>query len=226
MQSTTLPPLLTAFELADLYAAIYPNSREPNEVLELVGLSEKRDERTARLSGGQRQRLAMALAVIGRPEVLFLDEPTSELDPQGRHVIWDLIKDSKTREDRTVLITTHQMAEAQTLCDRVAVTDHGTVIALGSPDALIDQYCPGQEIEFEARPGSDLALLQPLAKIVSLEEDQGKIRVSLWSDEIENALEGVLELRRSGVLVSENLRVKRGNLEGVFLELTGRELRD
>ena len=142
MQKMALPPLLTVQETVRLYAVIYPDSQRPDELIRSLGLEEKRHTLIRHLSGGQLQRLTVALALVGNPHILFLDEPTSELDPQGRRALWDLLLDPQQRAGRTVVLTTHQMDEAQHLCDRVAILDRGHVLAIGSPSDLIDQYCP------------------------------------------------------------------------------------
>ena len=147
MQKMALPPLLTVQETVRLYAVIYPRSQRPDELIASVGLWEKRQTLIRHLSGGQLQRLTVALALVGNPQILFLDEPTSELDPHGRRAQWDMLLDPEKRTDRTVVLTTHQMDEAQHLCSRVAILDHGHVLAMGSPSDLIDQYCPRMTLE-------------------------------------------------------------------------------
>ena len=147
MQKTALPPLLTVQETVRLYAVIYPHSQRPDDLIGSVGLEEKRRTLIRHLSGGQLQRLTVALALVGNPHILFLDEPTSELDPQGRRTLWDILLDPQKRTGRTVVLTTHQMEEAQHLCNRVAILDHGRILAMGSPSDLIDQYCPRMTLE-------------------------------------------------------------------------------
>ena len=137
LQDTQLAEKLTVRETIDLFRSFYRRSRDANEVIEIVQLTEKRDARVGTLSGGQKQRLAIACALVGDPEFLFLDEPTTGLDPQSRRQLWGLIEDFRAT-GRTILLTTHYMDEAERLCERVAIVDHGHVIALGSPGELIE----------------------------------------------------------------------------------------
>ena len=137
LQDTQLAEKLTVRETIDLFRSFYRRSRDANEVIEIVQLTEKRDARVGTLSGGQKQRLAIACALVGDPELLFLDEPTTGLDPQSRRQLWGLIEDFRAT-GRTILLTTHYMDEAERLCERVAIVDHGHVIALGSPGELIE----------------------------------------------------------------------------------------
>ena len=224
MQKTALPPLLTVQETARLYAVIYPQSHRPDELIASVGLDEKRHTLIRHLSGGQLQRLTVALALVGNPEILFLDEPTSELDPQGRRALWDILLDPEKRTGRTVVLTTHQMEEAQHLCNRVAVLDHGHILAMGSPSELIDQYCPGQIIRFTTQPNADFQ-----GCFASVERQAlGPTRdtVTVRTDALEPAMEALMAARLEGRCSVEDLRVERLTLEDVFLHLTGRRIRD
>jgi ABC-2 type transport system ATP-binding protein len=137
LQDTQLAEKLTVRETIDLFRSFYHRSRDASEVIDIVQLTEKRDARVGTLSGGQKQRLAIACALVGDPELLFLDEPTTGLDPQSRRQLWGLIEDFRST-GRSILLTTHYMDEAERLCERVAIVDHGHVIALGSPDELIE----------------------------------------------------------------------------------------
>jgi len=137
LQDTQLAEKLTVRETIDLFRSFYRRSRDANEVIDIVQLGEKRDARVGTLSGGQKQRLAIACALVGDPELLFLDEPTTGLDPQSRRQLWGLIEDFRST-GRSILLTTHYMDEAERLCERVAIVDHGHVIALGSPAELIE----------------------------------------------------------------------------------------
>src|SRR6187549_1324900 len=136
LQDTQLSDKLTVVETLRLFRSFYACGPSPDELIALVHLQEKRGARIAALSGGQKQRLALACALVGDPDLLFLDEPTTGLDPQARRQLWDLIEDFK-RSGRTILLTTHYMDEAERLCERVAIMDHGKIIALGSPRALV-----------------------------------------------------------------------------------------
>ena len=179
------------------------------------------------LSGGQKQRLALACALVGDPELLFLDEPTTGLDPQARRQLWDLVDEFK-RAGRTILLTTHYMDEAERLCDRVAIVDHGKVIALGTPAELIaiDWRQPRRRARRPTAPrGSvDLAALRAIAGVDDVREEHGLIRIE--AIELHRALPALLEeLRRQGTPLSE-LRTHSATLEDVFVSLTGRHLRD
>lgn len=230
MQRAALPPVLTVLELLELYAVLYPNARDIEELIERLGLEEKRDTRIDKLSGGQQQRLSVALAMIGRPELLFLDEPTSALDPQGRRAVWDFLLEEMASADRTVLLTTHQMQEAQTLCTRVAILDHGKILDIGSPRELIDRHCPGHLIVFRTSADAEIGEANgTMAWDVVSRPDPREAStkfVTLKAEEFEPAMERLLSARQKGEFMVEELRVERHTLEDVFLKLTGRRIRD
>jgi ABC-2 type transport system ATP-binding protein len=150
LQDTQLADKLTVTETLRLFCSFYSRGPSPEDLLRVVQLDEKRDARVGALSGGQKQRLALACALVGDPDLLFLDEPTTGLDPQARRQVWDLIERFR-QSGRTIVITTHYMEEAERLCDRVAIVDHGRIIALGSPAALIAAL---GVVEREPRPSS------------------------------------------------------------------------
>src|SRR5207302_666626 len=154
LQETKLPEKLLVRETVTLFRSFYRRGLDPGEVIRRVSLEEKAEARVGKLSGGQRQRLAVACALVGDPDLLLLDEPTTGLDPQSRRQLWDLIRDFRTR-GRTVLLTTHYMDEAERLCDRVAIIDHGQVIALGTPRALIADLGGEHVIEFTLGTDTD-----------------------------------------------------------------------
>src|SRR6202043_1836745 len=149
LQDTQLSEKLTVFERLRLFRSFFDQGPGAAEAISLVQLEEKKNSRVGSLSGGQKQRLALACALVGDPDFLFLDEPTTGLDPQARRQLWDLIEQFKLA-GRTILLTTHYMAEPERLCDRVAIMDHGKVIALGTPRALIASIAPGHVVEFSA----------------------------------------------------------------------------
>jgi ABC-2 type transport system ATP-binding protein len=156
LQETRLPEKLTVAEIVRLFRSFYARGRDVDDVIALVELGEKRGTWYEKLSGGQKQRLAVACALVGDPELLFLDEPTTGLDPQSRRQLWDVVEGLK-REGRTVLFTTHYMDEAERLCDRVAIVDHGRLIALGAPRELIERVAgPTLEDVFVALTGRHL----------------------------------------------------------------------
>src|SRR6185503_8685191 len=154
LQETQLADKLTVEETVRLFRSFYTSGRTVDEVIRLVQLDEKRDGRVGKLSGGQKQRLAIACAIVGDPDLLFLDEPTTGLDPQSRRQIWDLVEEFKST-GRTILLTTHYMDEAERLCDRVAIVDHGKIIALGTPRDLIASLGGEQVVEFVLAQGGN-----------------------------------------------------------------------
>jgi len=221
LQETHLPDKLTVEENLRLFRSFYAQGPAIEEVLKLVELTDKRSSWTEKLSGGQKQRLAVACALVGDPEVLFLDEPTTGLDPQSRRQLWDVVLGFKAR-GRTVLLTTHYMDEAERLCDRVAVVDKGKVIALGTPQELIAGL-GGHEIV-------ELATSQPLQaeELAGLPSVRGARRsadgVALTVDQLHLALPAVLSFVQSRGLT--RLSTHRATLEDVFVHLTGRNLRE
>jgi ABC-2 type transport system ATP-binding protein len=224
LQETSFSDKLTVSETLALFRSFYHHSAEVPEILELVQLSEKRDARVSKLSGGQKQRLALACALAGEPQFLFLDEPTTGLDPQARRQLWDLINQLKS-SGRTILLTTHYMDEAEKLCDRVAIMDHGKVIALDTPRRLIASLGVEHLLEFatEGEP-LDAALLKTLhgVRAVSTVGDVTQLQVA----ELHRTLPALLEkLAERGAPLSE-LRTHSATLEDVFVSLTGRHLRD
>ena len=146
LQQTQLYPLLSVEEMLKLFASFYSNSVSIDELLELVGLNERRKAKYQHLSGGQKQRLSLALTLINDPELVFLDEPTTGLDPQARRALWEIVEQMR-QQGKTVLLTTHYMEEAEVLCRRVAIIDHGKILALGAPRDLIEEFVPERAIE-------------------------------------------------------------------------------
>jgi ABC-2 type transport system ATP-binding protein len=213
-----------------------------------VGLGEKRSSWIVNLSGGQRQRLAVACALVGDPELLFLDEPTTGLDPQSRRQLWEIVRDLRGR-GRTILLTTHYMDEAERLCDRVAIVDHGKVIALGSPAELIRSLGGDHvvEIAFEngvpagvgatdasadaigagavaPDAGVDLEALRALPSVRSARVEAGSIQLTVGEPHV--AIPALLEHVAGGARALSRLSTRHASLEDVFVSLTGRHLRD
>ena len=226
LQETQLAEKLTVEETVRLFRSFYPRGRSVDEVIDLVQLGEKRNARVGKLSGGQKQRLALACAMVGDPELIFLDEPTTGLDPQSRRQLWDLIIELKA-SGRSIVLTTHYMDEAEKLCDRVAIVDHGRVIALGTPRTLIASLGAEHVVEFSS-PGSEEVLraeeLEALDGIQSarLHNEEWALEVT----ELARAVPALLrELARRG-LPLEELVTHSATLEDVFVSLTGRQLRD
>jgi ABC-2 type transport system ATP-binding protein len=225
LQTTALFPLLSVCEVIDLFRSFYPGPvNDTDYVIDMVDLREKQKTRSKDLSGGQQQRLSMALALVNKPEITFLDEPTTGLDPQARRKMWDVIQQIKD-EGTTVMMTTHYMEEAQRLCDRVAVIDRGHIIALDTPEDLIDAHFKESAIEFELNGGTiDLQLLKGLTGVKDVRQN-GK-GVTLYSEAVPKTLAELTDLGESHHLALDDLHVRRATLEDVFLKLTGRRIRE
>jgi len=223
LQETQVSEKLTVRETIALFRSFYKSGRDIDATIATVSLTEKRDARVGKLSGGQKQRLAVACALVGDPDVLFLDEPTTGLDPQARLQLWDIV-DTYKRERGTVLLTTHYMEEAARLCDRVAIVDHGKVIALGTPVELIASLDADQIVAFTAEREVDLEAIGrlPGVRSTTATETGNTLNVS----DIAEALPALLgELERQGVKLL-TLTTHQATLEDVFVHLTGRMLRD
>ncbi|HVX65463.1 MAG TPA: ABC transporter ATP-binding protein [Bryobacteraceae bacterium] len=223
LQETQLSEKLTVLETVNLFRSFYRRGPAPEEVIAMVQLEEKRGARVGRLSGGQKQRLAMACALVGAPDLLFLDEPTTGLDPQARRQLWDLIANFKT-EGRAILLTTHYMDEAERLCDRVAIMDHGKVIALGTPRELVASIGVDHVVEFATGAPLDQGALERMEGIRSARYENGSCQLQVT--ELHLAVPALLaELDRQRVPLTE-LRTHSATLEDVFVALTGRHLRE
>jgi ABC-2 type transport system ATP-binding protein len=225
LQETQFSEKLTVAETVRLFRSFYTRGAPAGEVIDRVQLSEKSGARVGQLSGGQRQRLALACALVGEPELLFLDEPTTGLDPQSRRQLWELIERFRAG-GRSILLTTHYMEEAERLCDRVAIMDHGRIIAQGTPRDLIASLGAEHVVEFALASGS---ALDAAAVGRVLGEDSPGRHDGVWRlqvSELHQAMPALLaELRRQGAQLSE-LRTRSASLEDVFVTLTGRQLRD
>jgi len=223
LQETNLADKLTVEETLRLFRSFYPSGAEVDELLELVSLTDKRKTWYVKLSGGQKQRLAVACALVGDPEILFLDEPTTGLDPQSRRQLWGLIERFKS-EGRTVLLTTHYMDEAQRLCDRVAIVDRGKVIALGTPRDLIESLGGTDVVEIKCDGVLDEAALRELAGVHSVKAlVEGS---SLTVEQLHKTLPMLLaHLHQAGRTLT-GLSTHHATLEDVFVNHTGRHLRD
>ena len=223
LQTTGLYPRLTVRELVELFARLFPRARPTDEVIELVGLREKAKTPSKDLSGGQRQRLAVALALINDPDLIFLDEPTTGLDPQARRGLWDVVRELKLA-GKTVLLTTHYMEEAEQLCDRVAVMDHGRIIALDTPDALINQHFQETAIEFVSVGEPPRQRLTELSGVTQVLFENG--RPTLYSTDVPRTMAGLFDLVTAGTLAFKDMTIRQATLEDVFLKLTGRRIRE
>ena len=223
LQSTALPEKLRVSEALKLFASFYSRRRDTTDLLRRFGLEEKRNASYMHLSGGQKQRLALALALVNEPKVVFLDEPTAGLDPQVRREMYDIIEELR-RENKTILLTTHYIEEAERLCDRVAIIDQGRVIALGTPRELKQRSAGTTRIEVRlARPenGGALRKLEGVADCREL--DGSYVLHSTRVPQTIVALVKHLEAQRNDLA---SLEISAPSLEDIFLELTGRRLRD
>jgi ABC-2 type transport system ATP-binding protein len=223
LQATSLFNKITPREALDLLGGYYPKRRGTDELLDLVQLQEKADAYHITLSGGQMQRLALALALVNDPELVFLDEPTTGLDPQARRSLWEVVRKMKA-DGRTVVLTTHYMDEAEALCDRLAIMDHGRIIATGTPASLIaDLKIPSVvELTFEGKAPDTGAFAARLGSPVEAKEDLWEIPTA----DPKALLPRILEAAEQAALPYQQLHVRRATLEDVFLHRTGRSLRD
>jgi len=223
LQETQLAEKVTVVETVRLFRSFYKRGHSVDEVIRTVALEEKRNARVGKLSGGQKQRLAVACALVSDPELLFLDEPTTGLDPQARLSLWDIVEKFRTRGG-TILLTTHYMEEAARLCDRVAIMDHGKVIALGTPAELIESLGADQVIEFSVANGLADDALKTLPAVKHLHK-RGEI-YALTVSEIGVALPALLAEIKQQQSEVVTLTTHQATLEDVFVSLTGRMLRD
>jgi len=227
LQETQLADKLSVDETLSLFRSFYETANTVDQVLDLVSLGEKKHSWVGKLSGGQKQRLAVACALVGKPDLLFLDEPTTGLDPQSRRQLWEVVERFKG-QGHTVLLTTHYMDEAERLCDRVAIMDHGKVIALGSPRELIASLGAEHVIDFALAGGgaSDELAAEirtlPGVRSVRLTPDG----VSLTAAELHTALPALMAALERRKLGLSSLTTHHATLEDVFVALTGRQLRD
>ncbi len=222
LQQDGLYPGLTAREALRLYAQFYQHPADTEALLERVGLQSAAKTRCRQLSGGQKRRLALAVALVGRPALLFLDEPTAGMDPQARLATWEIIRDLR-REGATVLLTTHLMDEAEKLADRVAIIDHGRLVALDTPAALTGAAAAGM-VRFSAPAGLDCAALAALPSAQEAKEVSPGSYLLKTANAPALLAELTAWLRDQGVTLTE-LRVGHGSLEEIFLQLTGTEVR-
>ena len=215
LQESSLPPRIKVGEALELFASFYPNPVNPKDLLESLGIAQKRNAKFKQLSGGQKQRLSIALALIGNPKVAILDELTTGLDPEARRETWDLIERIRDR-GVTVILVTHYMDEAERLCDRVALINHGKVIALDTPAALAANEGGGVRMQFVPSVPVDDKILTALPGVTSIEHRGNRIIVAGSGDLTTRVL---YALPKMGVNASD-VQVKSGNLEDAFVKLT------
>jgi len=223
LQTAALYPKLTVVEVLDLFRSFYPRGRATGELVSLMDLDEKRTTRTQDLSGGQRQRLSVALALVNDPELVFLDEPTTGMDPAARRALWDVVLGLRA-QGRTVLLTTHYMEEAEILCDRLAIMDHGHILEEGTVNELISRRFKERAVRFDRIDGLADERLAAMAGVSSVKHENGE--VLLYTRDVPATIGAVLDASEALGVEPANLGVRRATLEDVFLDLTGRALRD
>ena len=224
LQRTSLMPELTVLEQLHFFARLYGRKLDraaADELLDRVALMEKAAALPANLSGGQQQRLAFALALINEPEIIFLDEPTASLDPQGRHNLWEIIRELR-RTGRTIVLTTHYIEEAEALCDRIGIIDHGRLMALDDPAALIHHSAALSQMATSAK--LPLAEVQRIPGVRSARQENS--RLLIFTENVAESNRGLLDLAQRHGLFLNDLVVRQPNLEDAFLQLTGHSLRD
>ena len=223
LQTAALYPRLNVVEVLDLFRGFYRRGRPTDELVELMDLGEKRSTRTKDLSGGQRQRLSVALALVNDPELVFLDEPTTGMDPAGRRALWDIVLGLKA-EGRSILLTTHYMEEAEILCDRIAIMDHGHILEEGTVEELVSRRFKELAVRFDAIEGLSDQRLAGMPGVSTIKHEDGD--VLLFTRDVPATIGAVLDAAEQLGVEPANLGVRRATLEDVFLDLTGRALRD
>jgi ABC-2 type transport system ATP-binding protein len=223
LQGSSFFENLSLTELIHVFAACYNRKVDAGQLLGEVQLTEKAGSNAKELSGGQRQRLSIAIALVNDPKVLFLDEPTTGLDPQARRNLWELVKLIKSK-GKTVVLTTHYMDEAEVLCDRIAIMDHAKIVALDTTDQLLAKTGIGSRIEFTASTTLPGETFRTLAGVAGLEQE-GETYCLITSD-AQATLDALFALGRAGSIKMSGLTVRRATLEDVFLKLTGHRLRE
>jgi len=221
LQEAQLQKRITVREAVDLWVSLYPRTLDGGRLLEQLGLAEKRNAWFMTLSGGQKQRLFIALALVNDPELVFLDELTTGLDPQARRAIWDLVRDIRER-GKTVFLTTHLMEEAERLCDRVAIIDHGRVVDIDAPAALVGRHCPERTVILETEDARADAALRASAAVSSVIRHGARLTIAGRGEDLMTAVIQCLADHRIRVT---DFRTVTPTLEDVFLELTGHSIR-
>ena len=222
LQETQLQKRIKVWEAVDLWASLYRNPADPARLLDQLGLADKRDAWFMTLSGGQKQRLFIALALINNPDVVFLDELTTGLDPQARRAIWDLVRGIRER-GRTVFMTTHLMEEAERLCDRVAIIDRGRVVDIGTPAALVARHCPERTVRLATADHDAEARFRALRRAQSVEHVNGRYTLRGTGEDFVTDVIQCLADHRTHVT---DFRTELPNLEDVFLTVTGHSIRN
>jgi ABC-2 type transport system ATP-binding protein len=223
LQQAQLQKRIKVWEAVHLWASLYKKPpRNGDQLLDQLGLTEKRNAWFMTLSGGQKQRLFIALALINDPDVVFLDELTTGLDPQARRAIWELVRDIRAR-GRTVFLTTHLMEEAERLCDRVAIIEHGKLVDIGAPMALVDRHCPERSVVLVTDDVNAATGLSRVPHLVSLDQQGSRFTLHGTGEEFVSDVIACLSEQRIRVT---DFRTVLPSLEDVFLKLTGHSIRD
>ena len=225
LQQSNLPDRMKVWEALDLYASFYPKALDWKKLLAQLGLEEKRNASFSKLSGGQKQRLFIALALLPDPQLIFLDELTTGLDPQARHAIWDLVR-AVREQGKTILLTTHFMEEAERLCDRVAILDHGRIVTLDTPSNLIHNLGAEERVVFSVDVALPAAFANALSSGTRLEVQNERVTVHGKNGRKVPLVVEVVNLLSGQGIRFRDLRTEQPNLEDVFLSLTGREMRE
>jgi ABC-2 type transport system ATP-binding protein len=223
LQSVSLYPRLTVTELLDLFGSFFKHSLPTKQLIDAVDLGERAGARSMNLSGGQQQRLSIALALVNDPDLVFLDEPTTGLDPQARRSLWDLVKGLQDK-GKSVLLTTHYMEEAAELCDRVAIMDHGHILEMGTVQELIGRRFKERAVFFDTSPKLPQDRLAKLGGVTRASQEDGQ--TVLYSMDVPSTVGALLSMADELSLEPRNLGIRQATLEDVFLDLTGRALRD
>lgn len=228
LQETNLYKKLTVLETLSLFRSFYKEGLEPKEIISLIQLTDKENVRLEKLSGGQKQRVYIGCALVNHPDLLFLDEPTTGLDPQARRMIWELLTGYKKKQ-KSILLTTHYMDEAENLADRVLVIDHGKIIAEGSPQELISRYCGAQRMSFsceiESKDKSVSSILRSqLSWFEKVTENKGLYEID--TEESGKYVQDLIKVCNEHSIKLNNIAMRKSTLEDVFIKLTGRSIRD
>ncbi|OAS88471.1 MULTISPECIES: ABC transporter ATP-binding protein [Metabacillus] len=223
LQSTSLFELLTVEEIMKMYASFYPSHVSIPDLINDMLLSEKKKDRIKSLSGGQKQRLAIALAIIHDPKIVFLDEPTTGLDPQARRTLWNII-DNLKEAGKTIVLSTHYMDEAHVLCDRIGIMDKGSLIALNTPTSLVKQLQSDSAVEFSLQSKQDSLFLKELQGVKQVTKRHDKY--VLYTDSLQSTLTDLIQHTSSKSINLQDLQTRTATLEDVFIHMTGRSLRE
>jgi ABC-2 type transport system ATP-binding protein len=223
LQTTVFFDNLKVRETIDLFSSFYPDTLPIDELIATVALGDRASAMVSDLSGGQHKRLSISLALVNDPKIVFLDEPTTGLDPQARRRIWEIIEGLRD-QDKTVVVTTHYIEEAEYLCDRVAVMDHGKIIALGTPDALIDEHVSDSIITFRLSGPVEVKIIEAILGVKNADLRNGEYLVSTAIPQ--ETLVGIFAMAHEQQVKAVDINMKRATLEDVFLKITGRRIRE